>query len=41
MRRSREALRARGITASTIGDCHEIGYIQGAIESGSAAARAL
>ena len=28
-----DALRARGIAASTIGDCHEIGYIQGAIDS--------
>ena len=36
-----DALRARGIAASTIGDCHEIGYIQGAIDSGRAAALAL
>jgi 2,4-dienoyl-CoA reductase (NADPH2) len=36
-----EALRARGIPASSIGDCHEIGYIQGAIASGRAAALAL
>ena len=37
----RAALAARGIAATTIGDCREIGYIQGAIASAHTAASAL
>lgn len=36
-----DELNARGIRAETIGDCREIGYIQGAISAGFAAAMAL
>jgi 2,4-dienoyl-CoA reductase (NADPH2) len=36
-----DALRARGMAATTIGDCRELGYIQGALATGREAALAL